>query len=78
MTRDDVGAGVRVKLTEQAKALRLWGENTDYHGTIIASPKQPALYVDSRGVEHARVNVDYERKARIRTMQLTHLEVVHE
>jgi hypothetical protein len=78
MRREDVGAGVRVKLTEAGKAARLWGENSPYHGTIVASTKRPALYVDAKGVEYASVNVDYERQARIRTMRLDLIEVAHD
>jgi hypothetical protein len=71
MDMKDVGVGIRVRLSEDGRARRLWGQSSEAEATI-----RDARLVDNGGKPCVRVTVDGERRARIRTMQLEHLEVV--
>lgn len=70
MNVEEVGVGARVRLSEDGRARRLWGQYSDAEATI----REARLVDNGRGEMCVRVNVDGERRARIRTMQLTYLD----
>lgn len=71
MTALEVGVGVRVRLSEDGRARRLWGPRSDAEATI----REARLIDNGHGGLCVRVTVDGERRARIRTMQLVYLEI---
>lgn len=74
MNAQEVGIGARVRLSADGRARRLWGPNSEAAATI----REATLIDNGRGGKLVRVNVDGERKARIRTMQLDFLETVNQ
>lgn len=71
MTAEEVGVGLRVRLSEDARARRLWGLHSDAGATI----REAKLIDNGYGRICVRVNVDGERRARVRTMQLEYLDI---
>lgn len=71
MNAQDVGVGVRVRLSKEGRARRLWAAQSDADATI----REARLVDNGRGGMCVRVSVDGERRARIRTMQLDYLEI---
>lgn len=72
MDAQHVGVGARVRLSQDGRARRLWGPQSDAEATI----REARLIDNGSGVMCVRVTVDGERRARIRTMQLDYLDVV--
>jgi hypothetical protein len=72
MHAHDVRVGARVRLSEDGRARRLWGPQSDAEARI----REARLIDNGRGGMCVRVTVDGERRARIRTMQLDYLDIV--
>lgn len=72
MNPAEVGFGVVVRLTADGRARRLWKHHSDSTATI----REVGLIDNGSGQLCVRVNVDADRKSRLRTMQLEYLEVV--
>lgn len=72
MNAQEARVGARVRLSADGRARRLWGPQSDAAATI----REARLVHNYNGGICVRVTVDGERRARIRTMQLTYLDVV--
>lgn len=72
MTAQEVGVGARVRLTEDGRARRLWGPQSEAEATI----RDARLIDNGSGRMCVRVTVDGERRGRIRTMRLDSIECV--
>lgn len=73
MNAQEVGIGARVRLSEDGRARRLWGQQSDAEATI----RDAKLIDNGLGAMCVRVTVDGERRARLRTMRLDYLDIVH-
>lgn len=72
MKLEDIGAGVRVRLTADGRARRLWAAQSDNAATVRYDPP----FVGHGDARLVRVTVDGERRARVRTMRPELLEVL--
>lgn len=72
MNAHDVRVGVRVRLSEDGRARRLWNQHSESTATV----RDVKLVDNGSGKLCVKVNVDTDRRSRIRTMQLDCLDIV--